>query len=163
MLEILFNSGGCRTALLGSIFRSMHFLTPVFSARTPLPLYLTQVPAGFPSPADDYVESTVDLQRLLIRHPSATYLVRAKGNSMRPVINEGDILVVDRSLEARHGNIVIASLNGDLTVKSLFKQGGVLALLPANPDFSALDIAPDIDFQLWGVVTYIVRGTCTPS
>ena len=135
-----------------------HAISP--SSPIQLPLYLSQVPAGFPSPADDYVETSLDLQKLLVKHPAATFLVKAKGSSMDPLIHNGDLLVVDRSIEPKHGHIVIPSLNGDLTVKQMFKRRGIVSLLPENKDFSPIDVTTGFEFQVWGVVTYVVRDTC---
>ncbi len=123
----------------------------------------TATPRGFASAAYDHVETTLDLQRLLVQHPAATFLMKAAGESMSPSIRNGDLLVVDRSLDPRDGNIVIASVNGDLTVKHLFKRGGIVSLLPENPDYSPVDVTTGFDFAIWGVVTYVIRNTCTPS
>lgn len=127
-----------------------------------LPLYLSAVPAGFPSPADDYVETGLDLERLLVKHPSATFYVRAKGDSMLEVIESGNLLVVDRSIEARNGHIVIAALNGELTVKYLRWRGAKVSLVPNNEKFPPIDVTSIPDFRIWGVVTAVIRDTsCT--
>lgn len=104
-----------------------------------IPLYSSRVQAGFPSPADDYIECNLDLNSEYIKHPSATFLVKATGESMIDAgIFNGDVLVVDKSLDAVDGKIVIAALNGELTVKRLSRRGGCVRLLPANPKFSAI-------------------------
>ena len=139
----------------------METLRPTLKTAYTLPLFVSKVEAGFPSPANDHIETELDLQRFLIRHPAATYLVRAKGNSMSPVIESGDLLVVDCSVKSRHDDIVIASLNGDLTVKKLFQRGGVTSLIPMNPDFSPIDLTTGIEFEVWGVVTFILHQSCT--
>src|SRR3990167_9156294 len=106
-----------------------------------LPLYSSTVAAGFPSPADDYLECKLDLNNHLTKHPAANFFVRASGESMiHAGIQSGDMLIVDRSLEATHGKIVIAAINGELTVKRLSCQGGILQLLAENHDFKAIDI-----------------------
>jgi DNA polymerase V len=128
-----------------------------------LPLFLSEVPAGFPSPADDYVETTLDLERLLVKHPSATYFVRARGDSMSTVIETGDLLIVDRSLEPRDRHIVLASLYGELTVKYLRKRSGKVYLVPKNEKYPPIDVTEVPDFQFFGVVTAVVRDTCTRS
>jgi len=124
-----------------------------------LPLYSSKVPAGFPSPADDHVEGTLDLNEHLIKHPAATFLVRATGQSMLNAgINENDILIVDRSLNAVHGKIVIAAVDGQLTVKRLHKdKAGQLFLMPDNPDFKPIKITEDNDVYIWGVVTNVIH------
>ncbi|MGL6028702.1 MAG: LexA family protein, partial [Legionella sp.] len=99
-----------------------------------LPLYSSKVQAGFPSPADDYIERYLDLNAEYIKHPAATFMVTAAGESMVGVgILNGDVLLVDRSLEAYDGSIVVAALDGELTVKRLSRRGGVVRLMSANP------------------------------
>lgn len=135
--------------------------TAPVSPRNPLklPLFLSKVPAGFPSPADDYVETHLDLERLLVKHPSATYFVRARGDSMREVIESGNLLIVDRSVEARSGHIVIAVVYGELTVKYLRKRGAKVFLVPNNGSFPEIDVTSNPDFRIWGVVTTVIRDT----
>lgn len=116
-------------------------------------LFLNHVPAGFPSPADD-LSKTLDLNDLLVRHPDATFFCKAEGDSMILAgIHDGDILIVDRSLTPKHNKVVIAVLNGELTVKRLHKQNGRLILLAENPKYPPIKLKPDMDFQVWGVVT----------
>ncbi|MCB1114131.1 MAG: translesion error-prone DNA polymerase V autoproteolytic subunit [Chlamydiia bacterium] len=123
-----------------------------------LPLFLSSVEAGFPSPAEEYIEGTLDLNKLMIQHPAATFFVRASGDSMQDAaINPGDILVVDRALEASSGKIVLAVVNGEFTVKRLLKKGGKLYLVPENKRFSPLLITKEMDFQVWGVVTWVIH------
>ncbi|QJT10246.1 LexA family protein [Oceanidesulfovibrio marinus] len=122
------------------------------------PFYLSAVPAGFPSPAEDYVEGTLDLNEYLVRHPAATFFVRVVGDSMRDAgIESGDLLVVDRALNPVSGRIVVAAVGGELTVKRLVEQGGSLLLMPANPAYTPLDVTEDDSFAAWGVVTAVVR------
>ena len=127
--------------------------------RFKLPLYSSKVQAGFPSPADDHIEMRLDLNEYLVQHPAATFLVRATGDSMEGAgIYEGDILVVDRSLEPRHDRIVIASIEGgDLTVKRLYKREGKVLLMPENPAYEPIDITHVQDSLMWGVVVSVVR------
>lgn len=123
-----------------------------------IPLYSNSVQAGFPSPADDYIESRLDLNTYLIKHPAATFFVKAQGDSMKNAgIQSGDMLVVDRSLEALHGKIVIAAINGELTVKRLFKRDGKVKLLAENPSYSPIDITEEQDVVIWGVVTHVIH------
>ena len=124
-----------------------------------LPLFLERVAAGFPSPATDYVERTLDLNELCIKRPAATYFVRAEGYSMTGAgIYPDDILIVDRSLTATEGDIVIASLYGEMTVKEL-QTSPVIRLLPCNDDFSPVEIANPDDLELFGVVTHVIHKT----
>lgn len=126
-----------------------------------IPLYASKVQAGFPSPADDYVECSLDLNQALIRHPSATFILIAAGESMIDAgIHPGDKLIVDRSVEAVDGKIVIAALEGELTVKRLLRKANRVQLLPANPKFKSIDITEDSEMVIWGVVMHIIH---TPS
>lgn len=121
-------------------------------------LYLSPVAAGFATAVEDYLEGALDLNALVVKHPAATFYVKAAGDSMRDAgIQSGDILAVDRSLEAAHGKIVIAILNGEFTVKKLRLEGKQVYLDPANPDYSPIKVPPRSDFQVWGVVTYVIR------
>ncbi|STX55748.1 SOS (error prone) mutagenesis protein UmuD (RumA) [Legionella beliardensis] len=133
------------------------FDTPVTMTQR-FALYSSKVPAGFPSPADDYLELTLDLNEYLIKHPAATFMVRAQGDSMRDAgIHTGDLLIVDRSVEATHNKIVIAAINGELTVKRLFRKEGAVRLMPANRTYSPIDITENVELIIWGVVTHIIH------
>jgi DNA polymerase V len=123
-----------------------------------LPLFAGRVPAGFPSPADDFLETALDLNQHLIQHPAATFFVRTSGDSMiQAGIHNNDILVVDRSLEAKSGSIVIAVVNGELTVKRLHIKGENMILKPENPNYPDLAITEEMAFQIWGVVTSVIH------
>jgi DNA polymerase V len=122
------------------------------------PLFSCHVSAGFPSPADDYIDRRLDLNELLIANPSATFFVRAAGDSMTGAgITHGDILIVDRSLTATSGKIVIAVIDGELTVKRLVQTATSCKLVPENPAYPTLDISEESDFQVWGVVTSVIH------
>ena len=116
------------------------------------------ISAGFPSPADDYLETTIDLSRELIRNPSATFLGRVRGLSMRDAgIDDNDILVVDRSLEPSDGRIAVCFLDGGFTLKRIRIRDGEVWLVPANSDFRPVRVTEDNDFTVWGIVTYIIK------
>ena len=124
----------------------------------PLPFFEVGLPAGFPSPADDFVERSLDLHELLVDHPAATFFVRVEGDSMCGAgIASGDILIVDRSLTAQSGKIVVALLNGEFTVKRFVRKGEKILLVPENPRFQPIEVTEEADFQVWGVVTYVVH------
>ncbi len=126
--------------------------------RVNISLFLSLIHAGFPSPADDYVDSVLDINELVITHPAATFFVRVSGESMiNAAICENDVLVVDRSIEAADRSIVVAILNGEFTVKRLRKRRDAVYLLPENPKFKPIKISENSDFQVWGVVTYIIH------
>ena len=132
---------------------------PDLSTRYALPIFLGRLPAGFPSPADDYLEGKLDLNRHLIKHPAATFFVRVTGDSMIGAgIHSGDLLVVDRSLEPADKNVVVAVLDGELTVKRLFKQNGILRLLPENLNYQPIEITPQQTIEIWGVVTSVIHS-----
>ncbi len=130
----------------------------VDSLRQQIPLYLERVSAGFPSPAQDFIEKTLDLNELCIQHPAATFFVRVEGESMRDAgIYPNDVLVVDRSVNAVHGDVVIASLQGEMTVKELCTRP-YLALRAHNPEYPEIHILNPDEFEVFGVVTNVVRA-----
>lgn len=136
-------------------------LVPVKPATTDgsesLPFFAEAVPAGFPSPAAGWEEADLNLHTYVVLRPNSTYFLRVTGSSMRDArIHDGDVLVVDRAEEARHGSIVIASVDNEFTVKQLQLHPRP-RLMPMNPAYSPIDIDPDSDsLQLWGVVTFSV-------
>ena len=124
----------------------------------PLPLFNGKVAAGFPSPADDYVEKSLDLNELLVKKPAATFFVRAQGESMLGAgIHPNDILVVDRSIEPVPGKIVICALNGELTVKRLERGNGQWQLKAENPAYADIIIHEELELVIWGVVTNVIH------
>ena len=142
-----------RDGSIGSISR--------IAARGParFPLVLAKIPAGFPSPADDYIEGGLDLNELLVRHPAATFFVRVSGDSMIGAgIHSGDVLVVDRAETPRNRSVIIASLNGELTVKRLVREGGRAWLVSENPEYAPLEVRDAMDFEVWGVVVHVIHS-----
>jgi DNA polymerase V len=128
-------------------------------SRLNIPLFLERVSAGFPSPAEDYVEKSLDLNELCIQHPAATFFVRVQGESMVDAgIFPDDVLVVDRSLRAKHGDIIIASLESEMTVKQLHLKPIPVRLLPRNPAYQPIIIEGDMVMEVFGVVTNVVRS-----
>lgn len=135
--------------------------TLAFDRQTDLrrPLFACGVSAGFPSPADDYIQGRLDLNELMIRHPAATFFVRVAGDSMIGAgIHHDDILVVDRSLEPISGKVVIAVVDGELTVKRLFRQNGTVRLLAENPAYPPLDLPEGSECEIWGVVVFVIHS-----
>lgn len=125
----------------------------------PIPLALCRVEAGFPSPADDYMEGSLDLNEHVVKHPAATYFVRASGDSMTGAgIFDGDLLVVDRSLEPVHGKVVIAEVDGQLTVKRLFKLQGRFLLQAENGSYPPIELQEGNEVVVWGVVTHALHN-----
>jgi DNA polymerase V len=132
--------------------------TPDSSVEHYQPLFEAAVPAGFPSPAADYEEDKLDLNRHLIKNPAATFFVRVSGDSMEGAgIHHGDLLVVDRSIGPRDKNVVIAVINGELTVKRIKIRNKKIILEPENGDFPAQEITEDTQFEVWGVVTSVIH------
>lgn len=132
------------------------------SAVSPCPVWLLdiRVPAGFPSPAADYAEGRIDLTEVLVRHPSATFTLRIAGHSMqRAGIHDGDLAIVDRSLSAKSGDVVVAAVDGDLVCKRLVMRAGRTLLAPDTDDpvYRPLDITGRVDCEIWGVVTATIR------
>jgi len=123
-----------------------------------LPLFSCGVSAGFPSPAEDYIDRKLDLNELLIHNPAATFFVRVSGDYMTGAsINHNDILIIDRSLEPLSGKIVIAVINGELTIKRLIKDSSSCRLAAENPNYEAIEITDEMAFEVWGVVTSVIH------
>ena len=126
---------------------------------TPVPYLLSRISAGFPSPADDYIENNLSLSELLIRNHLSTFLMKTSGDSMMDAgINDGDILVVDRSIEPKNRDIVIAIFEGNLTVKRLiFKTNDLVVLKSENTTYKDIKIPESADLEIWGVVTSVIH------
>lgn len=121
--------------------------------RLKIPLYSSTVAAGMPSAAEDHIDETLDLNDYMVRRPDSTYMLRVEGESMKDVgIMPNDILVVDRSLRAVHNKIVIAAIDGELTVKRLFHRGGLIKLMPENSAYAEIELESEADLVIWGVV-----------
>ena len=123
-----------------------------------LPIFLSKVAAGFPSPGDDHFEEKLDLNEHLVQHPASTFFVRVSGDSMLGAgIHDGDVLVVDRSLICKEGCIAIAVIDSELTVKRFSHRGDVVALLAENPKYPDIIVTSEMDFRIWGVVTTVIH------
>ena len=148
-----------RYPALMSILRFDVLLPTPFPYPLALPLFSGKVAAGFPSPADDYVEKNLDLNELLVQKPAATFFVRAQGESMLGAgIHPNDILVVDRSIEPIPGKIVICALNGELTVKRLERANEQWQLKAENPAYPDIALHDDLEMVIWGVVTNVIHA-----
>jgi len=134
----------------------------IYSAQTEIELdlpLLEGVRAGFPSPAADFIDISIDLNKHLIKHPSATFYARAKGNSMKDAgIFDGDLLIVDKSLDPVSGKIAICYIDGEFTVKSILKKKNEVWLMPANDEFQPLKINEDNNLVIWGIVTHVIKS-----
>lgn len=126
--------------------------------RAVVPLMSSSAACGFPSPAEDHVDSPLDFNELLVTHPSSTFAVRVAGDSMTGLgIFPGDVAVVDRSVEPVSGKVVMALLDGEFTIKTLRRRDGHVVLEPANPAFRPIHVREGSDFEVWGVVTHCIR------
>lgn len=115
------------------------------------PLFVSRVSCGFPSPAEDWIEGRIDLNRYLVQHPTATFFVRVSGDSMIGAgIQEGAILVVDRAVQAEDGDVIVARINDELCIKRLRIEGGAVWLMPDNPAYEPLRITEEMEFEVWG-------------
>ena len=150
---------GKRAITINNKKRELQYLTIANISSTQLiPLY-NSIAAGFPSPAEDHMDSSLDLNQHLIKHPSATFYVYARGDSMVSAgISDGDMLIVDRSLEATNDSIVVAIINGEFTVKRISKVNKCLYLMPHNSSYNPMRITEEMDFEIWGVVTHSIHS-----
>lgn len=115
--------------------------------------------AGFPSPATDYMTQAIDLNKELVRHPAATFYGRVVGDSMIDAgVDEGDILVIDKSLEPQEGDMAVCFVDGEFTLKYLRFHPGGLTLQPANDRYRSIEVGEDTDFKVWGIVTYVIKN-----
>ena len=123
-----------------------------------LPIIAGRISAGFPSPADDYIDLKLDLNKELIKNPNATFYGRVKGSSMHGAgIDDGDVLVIDKSLEPRDGTIAICFIDGEFTVKRIKKKKGFFYLMPENDLYEPIKVTEQNEFLVWGIVTYIIK------
>ena len=120
--------------------------------------YAKNISAGFPSPADDYMDMSLDLNKELIKDPNATFYGRVKGNSMQNIgIMDGDVLVIDRSLDPTNDAIAVCFIDGDFTVKRVHVEKDACFLIPENEDYDPIPVGEDNDFMIWGIVTYVIK------
>ena len=123
---------------------------------TEIPL-IGGVKAGFPSPAQDFIAQAIDLNKYIIKHPAATYFALVSGVSMDTDLSEGDLLVVDRSLDPQDGKIAVCFVDGEFTVKKIRIEKDRCLLVPSNPDYPVIEVNKDNDFTIWGIVTYVIK------
>ncbi|MEI6848150.1 MAG: translesion error-prone DNA polymerase V autoproteolytic subunit [Chlorobiaceae bacterium] len=136
----------------------LDFYTADLATALELPLFGTGVSAGFPSPAEDYVEIALDLNKELIKHPAATFYARVKGSSMIDAgIEDGDLLIIDKALEPKDGAVAVCFLDDEFTVKRLAVRNDGVYLVPANEEFKPIRITEENDFMVWGLVAYVIH------
>ncbi|MBK0369510.1 LexA family protein [Flavobacterium agrisoli] len=138
--------------------QKLDFFQPDFESEIRIPYIKEGVSAGFPSPAADFMENSIDLNKELTENPLATFYVRVKGNSMIDAgINDKDVLVVDRSLEPQNNKIAICFVDGEFTVKRIQVEQDCLYLLPENPNYTPIKVTEENQFIIWGMVTYVIK------
>lgn len=125
----------------------------------PLPYADGGIKAGFPSPAQDYISQAIDLNKELIHHPNTTFYGRVSGDSMKDAgLDDGDILVIDKSLEPRSGDMAVCYIDGEFTIKYIKIDAKVIWLIPANEAYKPIKVTPENEFQIWGIVTYSIKN-----
>ncbi|MDE5629946.1 MAG: translesion error-prone DNA polymerase V autoproteolytic subunit [Muribaculaceae bacterium] len=142
---------------------SLEIFTPDMSTSMPLPYADAGIQAGFPSPAQDYISESIDLNTMIVRHPSSTFYGRVSGDSMiEEGIEPGDLLVIDRSLEPEDGDLTVCCLDGEFTLKRIRLRPGAVWLIPSNESFDPILVTPENRFEVWGVVTHTIKNNRRP-
>jgi len=138
--------------------QTLEFYTPDYGTTLELPFFDVGISAGFPSPADDFIELSIDLNRHLIKHKDATFFAKAKGNSMiNAGICDGDLLVIDKSLEPQNGKIAICQIDGEFTVKRIKIEQEIVWLIAENEDYEPIKVTPENELMIWGIVIHSIK------
>lgn len=138
--------------------KTISFFLPNTDTELALPFVESGISAGFPSPALDFVDVSIDLNKHLIKHPSATFYGRVKGESLKDAgINDGDLLIIDKSLEPVNGKIAVCYIDGEFTAKRIKKSKNELWLMPENEAYSPIKIEEENDLIIWGIVTHVIK------
>ena len=139
------------------------FFSANTSSELPLPMIEGGISAGFPSPAQDYIDLKIDLNKELITNPSSTFYGRVKGSSMKDAgILDGDILVIDKSLEPQNGDTAVCFIDGEFTIKYIKIEPDAVYLIPANSKFQPIKVTEENNFCIWGIVTYSIKNHKKP-
>jgi len=139
--------------------RAIEFYGADFSTHLKLPFVANGISAGFPSPADDFLDINIDLNKYLIKNPSTTFYGRVKGNSMIDAgIHDGDLLIIDKSLEPKTNKIAVCFIDGEFTVKRINIEKDVIWLVAENKDYKPIKVTKDNDFIIWGIVTNVIKS-----
>lgn len=142
---------------------NIEILNPDISTEMALPLAESGIQAGFPSPAEDYITESLDLNQLLVRHPAATFYGRVWGDSMIDEgIGPGDIIIIDRSLEPQNGDLALCCVDGEFTLKRVQFERNRVWLIPANEMYDPILVTPEREFEVWGIVTYTIKYNRRP-
>jgi DNA polymerase V len=141
-----------------SINKNIEFFIPNFENSRELPFITSGIKAGFPSPAADFDETRISLDKSLVKNPDTTFYAKANGQSMKGAgIDNGDIMIIDRSLEPRNNKIAVCLIDGEFTVKRIKKTKDELLLVPENSDFQPIKITEENHLVIWGIVTYVIK------
>ena len=139
--------------------KKLHIAPITSEFKTTLAYVAEGISAGFPSPADDFKESRINLEEVLIKHPDATFYARVRGNSMiNAGLNNGDLLIIDRSLEPQNNKIAVCFIDGEFTVKRLKINKGTITLMPENPQYKPIVVTDAHELYIWGIVTYVIKA-----
>jgi DNA polymerase V len=124
-----------------------------------IPMAASSISAGFPSPADDFLDTSIDLNKICIKNPATTFFGRVTGNSMKDAgIHHGDLMIIDKSIRPKNGSIAVCYIDGEFTVKTIKLEQDCCWLIPANPTYKAMKITKDNDFIIWGIVTHVIKS-----
>lgn len=135
------------------------FYTPDYSTDMNLPFVDTGISAGFPSPADDFIELSIDLNKTLIKNKDTTFFAKVKGHSMKNAgIYDGDLLVIDKSLEPQNNKIAICQIDGEFTVKRIKIEENIVWLIAENEDYKPIKVTPENEFMIWGIVIHSIKS-----
>jgi DNA polymerase V len=138
--------------------KSIEFYTPDTSTEVKVPFFDVGISAGFPSPADDFIELSIDLNKELIKHKYTTYFARVKGYSMKNAgIHDGDLLIIDKSLEPQNNKIAVCQIDGEFTVKRIKIEKDIIWLIAENEDYKPIKVTPENNFVIWGIVTHSIK------
>lgn len=138
---------------------TLSFFIPDLENELELPYFEGGIKAGFPSPATDFNEAKISLDKVLVKNPKATFYAKADGSSMTGAgIDDGDVMVIDRSLEPRNGKIAVCCIDGEFTVKRIKIEKDCLYLMPENKDFQPITVTEDNKLMIWGIVTYVIKS-----
>ena len=139
--------------------KTLAFYTATNATPLALPFIEGGIKAGFPSPAEDFTEQSIDLNLELIKNPPATFFSRVSGDSMQDIgIHDGDLLVIDKSLEAKDGKIAVCYIDGDFTLKKIKLEKDCCWLMPANKNYQAIKVTTENEFLVWGIVTFVIKA-----
>jgi DNA polymerase V len=137
----------------------LDFYVPDYSTELELPFVDNGISAGFPSPADDFIELTIDLNKFLVKHKDTTFFARVKGHSMKNAgINDGDLLVIDKSLEPQNDKIAICQIDGEFTVKRIKIEKDIVWLIAENEDYKPIKVTPENELMIWGIVIHSIKS-----